>query len=441
MLRPLRLWVMYLPQLAACYLLGLLGRNVAIGLAAWVGADNALWADLLMPFAGFSRLASFVAMFMVLRRAIPALERLPRTAANGVDLFSNVVVPFFAIYIGWQMLKDDWIAFGATSLYYMGISSAQDKVTQLDPSDIPISDVAWALIIGAFVLQHVLKWFEARTPKWFAAIRLYLQIFLVFLTLSFAASKGATVILEPSKWFSERRLVVWYNAAKEHLVHEYAPIRIGSNIVTAIWHTVWDVAAMPLLWLAIAGLVYGVSAAATWRGAARGVVGERGAAMIDRATPAQERLQQRVQERLAVAPPTLVEKSWAWVKNQFTGFFGKYSTIVNSARPLLHAGLLPLSVYVLAFVGTAWLSVTDSFYRLSIESGYLLRGFAWLMDWHDATFWYGPGGLIFLLADTLVTCLRICLVASVYAYCVEKTEAEERVAAPGPVPVTASVAP
>jgi hypothetical protein len=158
-------------------------------------------------------------------------------------------------------------------------------------------------------------------------------------------------------------------------------------------------------------------------------------------TPAQVRLHEELQRRLAAAPPSLLEKSWAWLKKQVFALFGKYGTILSSARPILHAGIVALSVYVLAFVGLAWLSVDDSFYRLQIETGYLTRAFAWLVGWHDNTFWSGPGGLIFTFAGTLVATLRICLVASTYAYCVEKIEAEQgQTTAPGS-PVTVPTAP
>ncbi|WP_078277717.1 hypothetical protein [Mycobacteroides franklinii] len=424
LLRPLRLWVMYLPQLAACYLLGLLGRTVAIALAAKLGAHGELWADLILPFAGFARLASFVAMFVVIRDAIPSLQRIPRTSTKTVDLFSNIVVPFFAIYIGWQMLRDDLVSYGEASLYYKSGSRALDTVVELTPDNIPVSDSAWVLIVSAFLLQFVLKWQQNRTPKWFVAIRLYLQVFWVFLTLTFAASRGASIILKPSKWLSERRLVVWFNETKEHLIAEYTPFRIGWAAVSAIWRLVWDVAAMPLLWLVIAGLVYGIAAGATWRGVVHRVAGERGAAIFARATPAQTRLQEELQRRLALAEPTVLEKVWAWIKKQTLAQFGKYGSILESARPILHAGLLPLVGYIFGFVALAWLSLDDSFYRLQIESGYLTRGFAWIIGEHDSLFWRGPGDLVFLLAITLVTTLRICLVASTYAYCVETIEAE-----------------
>ncbi|MGC7298385.1 hypothetical protein RA988_17895, partial [Mycobacteroides abscessus subsp. massiliense] len=101
LLRPLRLWVMYLPQLAACYLLGLLGRNIVIELAAKYAWNNYLVVDLLMPFAGLARLGSIIAMFLVLRSAIPALAAMPKISLRNVDIFANIVLPFFVIYLAW----------------------------------------------------------------------------------------------------------------------------------------------------------------------------------------------------------------------------------------------------------------------------------------------------------------------------------------------------
>ena len=81
-LRPFALWWRYFPQLVALYLLGWLGRKGAIELAAYVGWDNDVWASLIMPFAGLARLGSYVAMFLVLRPAIPVLAALPRRSAR-----------------------------------------------------------------------------------------------------------------------------------------------------------------------------------------------------------------------------------------------------------------------------------------------------------------------------------------------------------------------
>ncbi len=117
-LRPFILLGQYWPQLAACYLLGLLGRTAAIEWAAWAGYDNKLWASLIMPLAGMARLGAYVAMFLLLRPAFPILADLSRRPARRIDLFTTVVVPFFAIYLAWQMFKEDWLAFEQRALVY-----------------------------------------------------------------------------------------------------------------------------------------------------------------------------------------------------------------------------------------------------------------------------------------------------------------------------------
>ena len=117
-LRPFVLFLRYWPQLAACYVLGLLGRRGAIELAAWAGYDNDLWASLIMPLAGLARLGSYVAMFLVLRAGIPVLAALPRRSARHIDVFSTVVVPFFAIYLAWKLFAEDWLAFQNAALDY-----------------------------------------------------------------------------------------------------------------------------------------------------------------------------------------------------------------------------------------------------------------------------------------------------------------------------------
>ena len=132
MLRPFALWWRYWPQLAALYLVGLLARRGVIELAAWAGWDNELWASLIMPFAGLARLGSFVAMFLALRSAIPALAALPQGSARRIDVFSTVIVPFFAIYLAWQLFAEDWLAFEVAALgYRMGASMSSPEPTEL----------------------------------------------------------------------------------------------------------------------------------------------------------------------------------------------------------------------------------------------------------------------------------------------------------------------
>jgi len=413
LLRPVALCLRYWPQLAACYLLGVIGRRAAIELAALVGYDNNLWVSLIMPFAGLARLGSYVAMFLVLRRAIPALAALPARAARRIDVFPTIIVPFFAIYLAWQMFREDWLAFEASALDYRAASAMMSEApTELHPDSLPVSTTAWAVIAAAFVGRYALIWAKDRLPGWTIALRVYLDALWVFLVLTFSVNQGVTILLNPSGWLSERRIVVWFNTTREQMFSHFQPLETAWD--TAMWalRTVFGGAAVPLLWLAVAGIVYGVSATAGWRATARIVAGQRAASLIDRSAPAHQRLQ----SRWTRVPGQLREKAGEFFATQA----GKFKPIMDSARVILQAGLLALSLYVLAYIGLAWLDMAGSFYRAQQGSGYLFRGMAWLVGPHPWPFWRGVIDPLELVSHLIIEPLRICLVAATLAYCLER---------------------
>lgn len=428
LLRPLRLWVMYLPQLAACYLLGLLGRNIAIELAAQFGWKNYLWADLLMPFAGLARLGSIVAMFLVLRSAIPSLAATPRASLKNLDLFANVVLPFFAIYLAWQMFADDWIAFERKVGLHREAAYVPGQGSDLDPSNLPVSNIVWYLIVGAFVLRFLLKVkpIKERLPAWFVLIQVYLDALWVFLVLTFSASKGLTFFLKPASWFRERRVVVWAETTRAELFSHFRPLEIVWNILTDALSSAFSGAGVPLIWLAIAGIIYGSSNQTSWRGVLRTVVGAQGDLVADRLAPTAD----RVQSRLSGVSEGARSKTRELAMSQF----GKFRPIVDSARLVLHGGFVVIATYVLLYLCLSWLDMADSFYRPQMQiGGYLTRGFAWLLGPHPDYFWTGVGPILAALSGILVATLRVCLIASVFAHCVERTEDQLK-----PAPVAAS---
>ena len=73
LVRPLRVWVQYWPQLAALYLLGVLGRRGAIEWAAWAGYDNHWWASLIMPLAGYQAARGDMSAFSQVSDQVAAL--------------------------------------------------------------------------------------------------------------------------------------------------------------------------------------------------------------------------------------------------------------------------------------------------------------------------------------------------------------------------------
>ncbi len=315
-LRPVNLWWRYFPQLAALYLLGWLGRKGAIELAAYVGWDNDVWASLIMPFAGLARLGSFVAMFLVLRSAIPALAALPRRSARSVDVFANIIVPFFAIYLAWKLFAEDWLDYETAALNYR-VGDAMTRALEtgessgLHPDQLPVSGVTWVIIASALVLRYVLGKFKESLPGWVIAVRVYVDALWVFLTVSFAASQGASFLINPMGWIAERRIVVWLNTTRADLFSIFQPLETLWDAAMAVLRTAFGGATIPLLWLAVAGIIYGVSMP-DWRGAARRVVGDRADRVFDRAAAGRKRFTERGWR----IPQTVGEKVSEWAKGK-----------------------------------------------------------------------------------------------------------------------------
>lgn len=423
--RPFVLCLRYWPQLAACYLLGLLGRRAAIELAAWAGWDNDLWAALTMPLAGLARLGSYVAMFFVLRAGIPALAALPSRTARRVDVFATVIVPFFAIYLAWKMFAEDWIAYEERALTYrIGDAMTTPGTTELHPESLPVGTVTLVLIVAALVLRYVLSRFKDLMPRWMIAVRVYVDALWVFLGLSFAASQDVTFFINPTGWLAQRRIVVWFSETRAELFSHFRPLEVLWDTVTWTVGTVFGGATIPLLWLAVAAIVYGVSMPADWRGAARRVAGRRANLIFERAATRQKRVRDRWSQ--------LPEVRRAEARDVVLSRLGNYRPITDSARLILHGGVLALALYVLGYLGLAWLDMAGSFYRPEVRAGNLFRGMAAVLGPHPQAYWDAVRPTLVFLSHLIIEPLRVCLIASTVAYCLESVR---------PQPVTAPSAP
>ena len=429
-LRPFALWWRYFPQLVALYLLGWLGRKGAIELAAYVGWDNDVWASLIMPFAGLFRLGSYVAMFLVLRQAIPVLAALPRRSARSVDVFANIIVPFFAIYLAWKLFAEDWLDFETAALNYRVDEAVVNAVaggpaSSLHPEQLPVSTATWVIIATAVVARYVLSRFKESLPGWVIAVRVYVDALWVFLVLSFAANQGVRFILNPTGWIGERRIVVWANGLRADIFSYFTPLEVLWNAAVAVLKTAFGGATIPLLWLAVAGIVYGVSMPG-WREAARRVVGDRADRVFDRATEGRKRFTERGWR----VNKTVSDKVFGWARAKL----GDYSTIVDSARLILHGGVLAITLYIFGYLGLAWLDMAGAFYRPEVSLGYLFRFIAWLLGPHPLTFWNGFADTIGIVSHMIIEPLRVCLIAATVAYCLEQVRAKETEATEAAVP-------
>jgi hypothetical protein len=317
------------------------------------------------------------------------------------------------------MFKEDWLAFEQRALVYrvgesMTRAVAGGAPTDLHADALPGGITTWVLIGAALVIRFALSKLKDRLPAWMVAVRVYVDALWVFLALSFSVNQGITILVNPAKWIQQRRIVVWFNETRAELFSHFEPLEKAWGAVMWALRTVFGGAAVPLLWLAVAGIVYGVTLSTDWRNLARRVVGERVVAVIDRSAPAQKRWQ----SRWSMAPKAIREKT----VDHGLSKLGKFRPIADSARIILHAGVFALALYVLGYLGLAWLDMAGSFYKTQLGDGYLFRGMAWLLGPQPASFWSGVGQPLSLVSHLIVEPLRICLVASTFVFCVEKAQ-------------------
>lgn len=93
---------------------------------------------------------------------------------------------------------------------------------------------------------------------------------------------GASFLINPMAWIGERRIVVWLDKTRAELFSYFQPLETLWDAAMAVLRTAFGGATIPLLWLAVAGIVYGVSMP-DWRSAARRVVGDRADSVFERA--------------------------------------------------------------------------------------------------------------------------------------------------------------
>lgn len=176
------------PALLAWFLAGWTARLLLLRLAAAVGNELPLVGQLILPLAVIARLASYVAMFLVLRSALPNVAEADPPRADGTrrgflvrwaSAVSAAILPFFVIYAAWGMIAEDSRDYAAAALdqadfFSGGSANALDVVVDV-----------WSLgiVVVAFAGRWLLQRFRERLPAWTTAVSAYLEAVWVLVAL------------------------------------------------------------------------------------------------------------------------------------------------------------------------------------------------------------------------------------------------------------------
>lgn len=376
------------PALLAWALIGELGSYAAIEISGFVGAYTSVGGLLLLPLAVLVRLVSFVAMFLVIRDALQNLQALAPMPASPaerrrtfVDALLLSILPFFAVYAAWGMLRDDVTAYSERALEVRqglrfesilnGSTLVEDAVT-----NVVFSPLAVSIVLVAFSARWLVKRFAERLPKIAAVISVYLEAAWVFFTAFFVSNAIGSV----TGWIDSRVATQWLADARQWFSDQLVPVAWIWDFVEWSLGAIGGVILEPLAWLAIAGVIYG-----------QAIAPERLRVKFRSVETAKGRY-----ERV----PAVVR---ARIDDVADDFIGRFRPIGRSLLLMVRSGPLLLAGFVFAHAVLI-------FVENSVKPAIVL-----LFGPQDLyTFWIVADTLIFTLAALLMEPLRVVVVAVFY---------------------------
>jgi hypothetical protein len=409
------------PQILSIYLLGWLAQQLTLKIAVIVG-DVSAWAALAI-FA-FSFLSTLVAIVLILRlvgRELGIWDLMPaeESVADGRDasltrMLAVTLLPFLGLYAAFGQVNE--AAGGlATEQYYrnsvFGPASVLTVVRDL------ATDHPWRMVLILLVIYAVRRALDTaheRTDiRAFGLAVALLESFFILVVLF-----GGFVLFNRGKdWLGNRAFNGWIAdlwRGFHHLlslIHLQLPAlfdRTFSFVLDEIWPVLWPVFSQPVIWLAVASLVFGsqvLSLAELWR------KGQPIASRVPGASTFSRRADKLALRRIGT-PPQGVARLASELKEVFLGDVDdKYLPTFHSLRLILRAGAIFLGSYVLLY--TAIVVIQNAVTRLV----------HFLAGGRQVDFWYTNDPLINLLQNVPWELLRICLLAVAFRRCLEVFQA------------------
>jgi len=297
----LTVFVRLFPQIMAVWLLGWLGDALAVRVAAIVG-DTSGWGAVVVFSASF--LFSLVAVVVILRlcgEELGTRALVPREQGTAVDdgrdsslsrLVAVTLLPFLGLYSAFGLVDQQAGRLANDQLFRNGALSGGPSV---------LSEVRglaeqhpWgmvALLVGVYVLRRVVDHLHDRTGVGLLGILTAVVESFFILVVIFG---GFVLLRRPKEWLADRELFAWLDAAGRTVERGLAALhlqlpellhRFAGFLADPVWPMFWTVVSQPVIWLAVAALVYGsqvLSLADLWRRGRPAAARMVGASRFDR---------------------------------------------------------------------------------------------------------------------------------------------------------------
>ncbi|HJV15607.1 MAG TPA: hypothetical protein VJ625_17105 [Propionibacteriaceae bacterium] len=413
-----RVWWRLLPTIMGVYLLGWLGSELTLRVAVIAGDISPWLALVLFAFNFVCVLAAAIVILSLAGRELGIKQMLPADEREVDDrdtslsrLLAITLLPFLGMYAAFgqveeaaqRLVTQQWVRYGFLSDQHTVLGALYDLATQ---------HLLWliALLFGIYVVRRVLDFVAERTGLRILDLLVVLieSFFMLLLIVG-----GIRVFQTFQVWLENRVLMQWLAEVKNTLARFFAIFKIDLpeilTLVTAflteeVWPVVLDVIAQPMLWLAVAALVFGsrvLSLAELWR------KGRPYAARIPGATAFARYREKREFRRLG-PPPKGIRLAAARFQEAFFGDINdKYLPALHSLRLVFRAGPIFLGSYIFIYN------------VVIIAKNYLEALLNWIVGGHEGPFWVRWEPVLNLIQDALVEPVRLCLLAVAFRRCLE----------------------
>ncbi len=405
------------PQLLSVYLLGWLGSQLALKVAVIVG-DLSAWLALIIFATSF--LFTLVAVVVILRlcgRELGIPELIPADEAVGDDRDSSLVsllavtlLPFLGLYAAFGNVQDRAARLSNEQIFRNSILG-ENSVLQV-VADLARNHVGRLLLIllAIYVLRRLLDWIHDRTGRPFIGL---VVAFVEATFLLLVIFGGFGIVNRATRWFRDRAFMGWIDQAREAVLGVLATINaalpaiIGDGLsyfADEIGPVLWEVVSQPIIWLAVAALIFGsnvLSLAELWR---------RGRPLAGRIPGASHfsKYRDKVALRRVGPPPVGVRRAAAAFKDAFLGDIDdKYLPTFHSLRLVLRAGATFVGAYVFCYT------------VLQVLTNYVDRALYAVIGGRDVGFWFMAEPIFGLIKDVPLELLRLCLLAVAFRRCLE----------------------
>jgi hypothetical protein len=408
-------FVRLFPQIMAVWLLGWLGDALAVRVAAIVG-DRSGWAALVVFSSSF--LFTLVAIVLILRLCGEELgirALIPKEEAvedDGRDrslnrLVAVTLLPFLGLYSAFGLV-DDKAGQLANEMQFRNGIAAPSVLTSV--RGLAEQHTWWmvGLLVGLYLLRRLVDQLHERTRIGLLGILTAVVESFFILVVIFG---GFLLLKRPGRWLADRQVAAWLDAAGRAVERALAALhlrlpellhRLAGFLADPVWPMFWTVVSQPIIWLAVAALVYGsqvLSLADLWR---------RGQPAASRVVGASRFDRRRDKRALRPATPPGVARVGSEVREAFLGDIDdKYLPTFHSIRLVLRAGATFLGAFVLVY--TAVLVAQNLVQQLYL---FLLGG-------HGINFWYRVNPFLDLVDALPWEPLRLCLLAVAFRRCLE----------------------